>query len=357
MFTRGISSAIFVVSICTAFQIGAPSGVFGQGAWVAPKGVGSFSISYQNNFADRHTFNDGREYLAVASEKIVDNGAVRTQAGYLDFGYSFTDRLAVSFELPYMDSKYYLPKTFPLGADGKPNYGFGPHRLLDGTTPIDDGHYHGGFQNLGFRVRYNIATHPFMITPFLQYDVPSHAYPFYSHAVIGNRLAEFQIGTYLGGLVTTNTYITGGYGLGFPQRVLGISRTHHHLELEGGYFVSERIRAFGILHGQITQGGIDLKQLPSSYNSFPLLFEGWGVPVNGKSYTSGDETMLHHLQTQRDSFLNMSVGMQYSLTSSMDVYGALEHTLTNRNLHKLKYGLTFGLSWGFGGSPQRPCHC
>lgn len=364
MFTRRISSAILFVTICIAFQIGASSCVFGQGAWIPPKGVGSFSISYQNNFSDRHTFGDGREYLTIAGEKITDNGNLRTQAGYLDFGYSFTDKLAVSFELPYMDSKYYSPKTFPLGPDGQPNYGFGPHKFWDPSHPavppvalIDNGQYHGGFQNLGFRIRYNIATHPFMITPFLQYDVPSHAYPFYSHAVIGNRLAEFQIGTYLGGLVTPNTYLAGGYGLGFPQRVLGISRTHHHLELEGGYFVTERIRAFGILHGQITQGGINLNQLPSTYNSFPILFEGFGRPAHPKGYTSADEMFLHHLQIQRDSFLNISAGMQYSLNSSMDLYGALEHTLTNRNLHKLKYGVTFGVSWGFGGSPQRPCHC
>lgn len=364
MLSRGTLSGVLLVSICIAFQIGVPSCGFGQGAWIPPKGVGSFSISYQNNFSDRHSFGDGRDYLMVLGQKVTDNGGVRSQAAYLDFGYSFTDKLAVSFDLPYMQEKYLNPKTFPLGPDGLPNTGFGPHKFWDPSNPtippvalIDNQQYHGGFQNLGFRVRYNIATHPFMITPFLQYDVPSHAYPFYSHSVIGNRLAEFQIGTYVGGLVARNFYLSGGYGLGFPQRVLGISRTHHHLELEGGTFVTERIRAFGILHGQVTQGGTNLDQLPSSYNRGPVLFDGWGIPAHPKGYTSADEMMLHHLQTQRDSFLNMSVGMQYSLTGGVDIYGVLEHTLTNRNLHILKYGLTFGVSWGFGGSPQRPCHC
>jgi hypothetical protein len=359
----GTLIAIFLFAISLACQC-----VFGQSAWISPKGTYSFSISYQNNFSDRHSFGDGRDYLIVLGQKISDNGAVRIQGSYLDFGYSPTDKLAVSFDLPYLTARYENPKTFPVKPDGTPISTFGPHYFwqpgqpVPGVKLIDNGEYHGGIQDVGFRVRYNIATHPFMITPYAQYNVPSHGYEFYSHAVYGNHVAEFQIGSFLGGFLTDKTYLSGGYGLGLQRKIMGISRTHHHMELESGYFINEKIKAFGILHAQVTQGGLDLIQDPSSYNSLPVFFDAFGAPsqfaLTGKGgYTSNDALFLHHLQIQRDSYLNMTLGTEYSFNSSMSVYGAVEHTLTNRNLHILKYGLTFGVSWGFNGRAQRPCHC
>lgn len=359
-----VNRAFFLVFIiCLTGQI-----VFGQSAWTPPKGTYSVAISYQNNFSDRHSFGDGRDYLVVFGQRITDNGRVRDQAVYADFGYAFTDKLAISFDVPYMTAKYDKPKTFPVKPDGTPISTFGPHyfwepgQAFPGDILIDDGSYHGGIQDLTFRLRYNVATEPFMITPFLQYGVPSHSYPFYSHSVYGNHVAEFQIGSFLGGFLSDKIYLNGGYGFGIPQRILGISRHHHHMELESGYFVNEKIKVFGSLHGQVTQGGTDLTQDPASYNTLPVILEGFGFPAQftelGKGgYTSADEMFLHHLQTQRDSFLNLSVGMEYSFNSSMSIFGVLEHTLTNRNLHVLKYGLTFGVSWGFGGPSQRPCHC
>src|SRR5262249_15487536 len=152
--------------------------------------------SYQNNFSDRHSLGDGREYLVVFGQKIYDNGSLRTQAAYADLSYSFTDKLQVGIDIPYISSKYMKPETFPIGPNG-PISTFGPHYFWQQgqtgppTLPIDNGTYNGGIQDLGFRARYNIATHPFMITPFIQYSAPSHGYQFYSHAAYGNRIAEF----------------------------------------------------------------------------------------------------------------------------------------------------------------------
>ncbi|PWT90117.1 MAG: hypothetical protein C5B54_07770 [Acidobacteria bacterium] len=359
-----IQVAICVLTLCLL-----PHPGFSQSAWTPPKGTYSLAISYQNNFTDRHSLSDGRQYLTVLGKKIYDIGSTRTQAAYVDLGYALTDKLSAGIDVPYMSSKYYSPKTFPEKPDGTPALSFGPHYFWEpgeaspGQKLIDNGDYHGGFQDIGFRIRYNVATNPFMITPFIQYSAPSHSYQFYSHAVYGNRVSEFQIGTFLGGFVSDKIYLHGAYGLGFPQKIIGISRIHHHMEFESGYFVNEKIKLFGLLHAQVTNGGNELTQDPSSYYKLPVIFEGFGFPsqcaagLSPCGYTSNDQVMLHHLQTQRDSFLNMSAGMEYSLNPSMSVFGVFEHTLTNRNLHILKYGLTFGVSWGFGGKAQRPCHC
>lgn len=354
-----LSYAVCVSILCLVYQFSAPSSGFAQGAWVAPKGTGSIAVTYENNFDDGHSFGNGENYQIIHNQKITDGGRVRTQAIFLDLAYSITDRLALTVDVPYMQARYYNPKTVPTDpVTGKPYFNaFGPHKLADGSIPIDNEKYHGGFQDLGFRLRYNLATRPFMITPFMQYNVPSHAYPYYSHAVIGNRVAEFQIGSYAGGTLGSflpNAYVQGGYGLGFPQRIMGISRIHHHFELEGGYFITDRWRAFGILLGQVTDGGLNFVQDPASYGGSPV-YPALGLP--GPPYNSGNERFNHHLQIQRDSFLDFSLGAQYSLNDRVDLYGVFVRTITNRNLHIQKYGLTFGFAWGFGGSPQRPCHC
>src|SRR4029078_13041409 len=81
-----------------------------QSAWTPPKGTYSLAISYQNNFSDRHSFGDGRDYPVVLGQKITDNGSTRNQSAYLDFGYAITDKLAIGFDIPYMAEKYDKPK-------------------------------------------------------------------------------------------------------------------------------------------------------------------------------------------------------------------------------------------------------
>ncbi len=109
-------------------------------------------------------------------------------------------------------------------------------------------------------------------------------------------------------------------------------------EVEFGYFIKPEIRAFTILAGQVTHGGLNAPQDlgPPDPNN-PLFF--------------------HHTQITRDNYLNIGFGGQYSLSNSVDFFGLVTHMITARNLHGLTYGLTFGFSWGFGGNPQRPCHC
>jgi hypothetical protein len=345
--------AISKLILSAAVLIFVSSWSYAQGAWVEPKGTGSISFSYQNYFIDRHMFGDV-DYVIINGQKVTDVGELRFQTTFLDLTYSLTDNLGVTVSLPYAIGKYTSPVN-PLIP------GFGPHKLADQTIPVDDGHYHGGFQDFTFRARYNIATRPIVITPYVQYGFPSHGYEFYSHAVIGNRVSEFVIGSYFGSTLDpflSNVYVQGGYGVGFPQRILGISRIHHKMEFEAGYFLGERTRLFGILVGQYSDGGLDLYQ---DYNPeilakpWPLnvRFPDFGEPI----YNAGNELFLHHLQISQENYLDISGGMSYLLNDSMSVYGVVIHTLTAKNLHPKKYGFSFGFGWGFGGSPQRPCHC
>jgi|GEM_PF-1571407 len=310
-------------------------------AWVSPKGTGSVSISYLNNLDNRDYFGRGEPYIDVPPNPMCPNGCrvndfgeLRTQGVYFDFTYSITDKLGLSASLPYLAPKYKAP-TNPTNAF------FAAHVFPDGSIPLDDGHYHGSFADVGFRVRYNVATNPFMITPFVEYNQPSHNYLFYSHSIVGADLKTFSLGTYLGSTldsVLPNAYIQGRYAFRFYEKVLNVSRHSHEGELEFGYFIRPEFRAFTILAAQVTVGGLD-----APYDLGPP------IPEN--------PLFFHHTQITRDNYLNIGFGGQYSINDRLDFFGLVDHMLDARNLHGLKYGITFGFSWGFGGSPQRPCHC
>lgn len=325
------------ISLFSVVCFSLPVSGFAQ-VFISPKGTGTISITYQNSYVNKHLMGRGENFLTPGGVKTSNIGDVRRQATYVDFAYSLTDRLAFSVSLPYIAAKYTAPANPPIA-------GFGPHFLInpDGTRsyPLDDGNYHGSFQDFDIRVRYNMWTHPLMITPFIEYVTPSNGYMFYSHAIVGNHVRELDIGTYVGSLLDPllpNTYIQGRYSYGFPQEILGFSRRRHNAEVDVTYFIDPTIRAFGLIVGEVTNGGVNL---PNDINP--------AVPTN--------PVFFHHAQISRDNILNVGGGLQYSLNNTVDLYGVVTHTITARNMHALDYELTIGMSWGFGGSPQRPCHC
>lgn len=316
-------------------------------AWISPKHTGAFSISYLNDFSNKDYFGHGENFVITpvdvtapdgtfypAGTKLDQFGEVRTQGVYLDFGYSFTDKLAVTASIPYLAPKYTV-------STDATNAFFAPHRFPDGTIKLDDGHYHGSFADIGLRLRYNLTTRPFLITPYVEYNGPSNDYFFYSHGIVGRHVNSVGIGAYMGGTLgdfLPDAYIQGRYGEAFDEKILGISRHRSLLELETGYFITPSTRGFMILSGQVTHGGLNAPyDLGNPVASNPLFF--------------------HHTQITRDNFLNIGFGGQYSLNNRIDLFGLVAHMITARNLHGLTYGITFGMSWGFGGSPQRPCHC
>jgi hypothetical protein len=320
-------------------------------ASVNPKGTGTISLSYQNVFVNKHLFGSGQNYNAAGISAL---GEVRTHAVFFNVEYSITDRLAISGAIPYISSKYCC---------GTP--GNGPHLyhepgLLpnstaddilvtnpDGTPyiPLDDGKYHGAFQDVSLRLRYNAIADPLLVTPFIEYSAPSHGYPFFAHVVVGSRVSEFRIGTYVGRSMDPflpNAYIQGRYAFGIAQRILGISRTRHQAEVEVGYSIAEPMAVFGVVVGEVTNGGLNL---------------GGGDDFGPMPNRSYNPKFYHHLQVSRNNLLDVGLGLQYSLNDRMSLFGVVLHTITARNMHAIDYALTFGISWAFGSTPLRPCNC
>ena len=100
-----------------------PAALLGQ-AWLPPKGEGTVSLSYQNQYVADHVFENGDAH---------DIGHILSHALTLDVDYSLTGSLAVRVAVPFVAGKYYGPT---------------PHQL-----PMDNGSYHSTFQDFTTDVR------------------------------------------------------------------------------------------------------------------------------------------------------------------------------------------------------------
>ena len=296
-----------VLAACCA----APAG--GQ-AWLPPKGEASLALGYGDIFVNKH-------YLGTSANPgdNVENdfGHIRSQSIQVALGYGLTDRLAVSVSLPYILTKYY----------GTPGQNFFPH-----TISIDDGHYHGIFQDFRFDLDYQLLRGPVAVAPFFAAVIPSHSYTYFAHAAAGRGLHEYLLGSSFGARldqVLAGSYVELTYSYAFVERVLGIHHDRSNAFLELGYFLTPSLSMRGIATGLYTHGGVNgvaADQLPPP------------------------EIFLHHDQIGHESGISVGGGLSYVLTGSTEVYASYLTQVQGRGGHKIKDSLSFGVTYNFSPS-------
>jgi hypothetical protein len=224
----------------------------------------------------------------------------------------------LDISIPFVLSKYYGPR---------------PHQL-----PVDNGNYHGNFQDVRLNLRYNLRTRPLMITPFVGLGVPSNDYIYFAHSAAGTHQREYAVGSSFGrsfeSVLSHPAYVQGLYAFLVPEEIMGIRTYRSRLDWDLGYFVTRRvtIRALGSL--QIGHSGYQVGDPPNDLGDFPNR-----VPTNVKWY--------HHDQTSRISYLNVGGGANFQVTKSWNVFLILTTTVWGRNGHALNLGEVVGVSWTF----------
>jgi hypothetical protein len=270
-------------------------------AWVPQKGEGSVSLAAQQLNVKKH----------LAGTEVRDAGHINTGVLLADMTYGLTDKFAVDLAVPFVVTKY---------------SGAAPHS----NTTIDNGAYHNTFTDVRMSVRYNLTRKGAVITPYLGSVVPSHDYAYYGHAAFGEQLNELQVGTFIAKLFTSGVpgmFVSSRIAYGFVEKVQDISHNRSMADLEAGYFVTPSFRAFGMVNGQRTHGGIDF-------------------PMNGLAGLPVELRPVHDV-IQRVNYVNLGAGLAYSLNDSFDIFGSFLREVAGRNGHVLNRGITVGASWSF----------
>jgi hypothetical protein len=272
----------------------APSAVRAQ-AWLPDKGTFAYTIGYGDLFNKKH-------YLPSGDE--VDVGHTRVKSLAFSVTYAWTDRVALSAGIPVVSSEF---------------HGEHPHA----GTKIDDSRYHTTITDFTAELRYQALAAPLALAPYLSLSVPTHSYETLGHAAPGTGLMRYGVGLFAGSSLDPwipRTYLHGRFGYTYLEPVAEVAHARSNVDLELGYFVTQRFAVRALGSWQEAHGGIDVP-----------------VPVTHPLYP-------YHDQLAAESFLNVGAGASVALTERADVYAAYLTSVRGRNGHKLEDGFSFGVS-------------
>jgi hypothetical protein len=292
------SRAIGILSLI----LGTAGLLWGQ-AWLPARGEGSIYLSYLSLLTSDHLLGSGQP---------LDRGPTRLNTVTAGLTYGISDRLAVSAEIPYIASKF----------DLKPGLAPNAHDL---EATIDDGRYHGTFQDFRAEVKYNAVKGPLMFTPFFGLVIPSHSYVTFGHSAPGKDLREYHVGANVGRLLNPllpRAYFDLRYGYSFVQNLDGMNLDRNNVDLEVGYFLKPSLAVRGIGSVQKTLGGVESLVSPDS-PFFP-----------------------DHDRLERGHYSRIGGGVTFSLRPNVDLYFLVVSTLSGKNVQSFT-APGIGISWNF----------
>jgi hypothetical protein len=269
-------------------------------AWVPERGEGTVSVTYQHY--------DVAGHYDVKGQKN-NNGGTRSHSAVVEFDYGLTDTTALLVSVPFIASKY----------TGPPSYFVGPNETFPG--PLDDGSYHGAFQDLRVELRRLFWAGPMAVAPFAGASFPTHEYETVGEAVPGRHRKDFHAGVNVGldlGRVLGSGYVSARYAYAVNERMSDHPFTRSNIDLEVGYPALPRVVLRGVINRQIRHQGPTIAELSRDW--------------------------LHHDRFMAPSYLNLGAGASVRLTNSMDVFGLWLGTVSgNSGAHRAR-ALTFGVS-------------
>jgi hypothetical protein len=297
---------IFAALVVSWFVV--PSAVLAQ-AWVPPAGEAAVSIDYQSFNSPGHLNRLGQPI----------GGGTQSHTVLVEIEYGITNKIAVTGALPYITAKY---------------TGVGPACPLCVTSPfefdlshLDDGAYHGTFQDFRFGLRYNAVQKGLLLTPFLGGVLPSHHYENTGEAAVGRRFPEGQLGINAGrdfGSLVPRAYAQARYSYTFVPRDESVPLNRSNAIVEIGYSITSALAARGVATWQRTHGGLA------------------GFPEFGKS----ENLLVNHDRLLRDNNWRGGAGVSYALTDSLDLSATVITVISGTNTHR-GTGITVEMAWRF----------
>lgn len=300
-------------------------------AWLPPKGDASLTLGYQYyRSKDRFTTGNGDRYYDGLNQQ---HGLL----GYLTYG--ITDRLAVSLGLPpYFLSSYDGPD---------------PHQLpvLDGLyivrdesgqpvflpPTIDDGSFHGSFQDFRGELSFMALQGPLVVTPFVGFQLPSHAYDYHAQTAVGRELWDLRLGVNAAWRmdpILPEAYVQGRYAFAYRQSTQDLRFNYSYVDLELGYFVTPSLSLRILGSSQIAHDGLKDEELPyaqpvdESYS-----FSQWMYISSEDQLIRGQPAMpvaLRHDQLQQETTYSLGLGGSLAVTPSLDVSAQVFRTFWGR---------------------------
>lgn len=260
---------------CTVLISAVIQGCFGSilkaQAWTPGQGDGTVSLTYQNYDVAGHYDARGRKN---------NNGGTQSHVIVAEVDYGITDTIGVTVNLPFIASKYTGPPVYFVGGvETRPG-------------PLDDGNYHGAFQDVRMEVRRLFWGGPIPVAPFIGVSIPTHDYETVGEAVPGRHRRDLQIGANVGvnlDRVLSGAYAHGRYGYATAQKIQGFAFTRSNVDIEVGCPAGPRVVLRGLAAWQVRHRGPSVQELTVDWEhhdrfiapSYTNVGGGISVPIGG----------------------------------------------------------------------------
>lgn len=269
------------------------------------KGHGSVSLTLQMIEVDK--FN--------TSVTDVDIGSVSTRSAYLELEYALAERWTMTLGVPYIKKRY----------DGPARHD--PLKLVPPRPEVpflDDGRYHGDFQDFVIGARYLLDTQPLVLEPYAIAFVPTNDYPHFAQAAVGQNLWKLEMGLEATHYLPFSDWyyrLAGSYTI--VEETLGVNVNHFRLRGELGYFLGPTVSVHAFFHGKNGRGD-----------------DATAFPPPSRT----DERWYQHDRTSRHAFLNVGVGGDWLFSENYQLSASAFTTVWGETVHLVDWAGSLGIT-------------
>lgn len=293
------------------------------------KGDGSVRVEYQyistGNFYDEN-FEFG--YWTTYSHVVLLSG-----------DYALNERWAAYAALPYVQKRF-APDALFNGDPHNPNDPW----WIDYDPPdkrfIDDGAYHGGFQDFTAGIRYNAVDGPaWTVAPYIAYGVPSDDYPFYAKAAIGANLWNIPVGVDVTFVpYFSDWYFRGNLAYVFSEKPLGYNVDYWLGFLSAGYWFAPRFSMNLFTSVKYLRNGLIM---PWDFTDDPF-YGNYPQDFDTPEWYNHDRLLRHR-------FANVGIGFDYFLNEKFLLSGTYFQGVWAEQTNEVDAAFTVSLTRYFGG--------
>jgi hypothetical protein len=270
----------------------------------APRGQMAFTYQYQ------------KAQNLVSEDFVIAGAPITTHLVDVSVSYRIKDRWTVSAGLPYISREW----------KGGPS-----HNPLNIVPPqldskfVDDGHFHGFFQDLRLGASYLVIDEPLSVEPYLEYGIPASDYPFFASSAVGRNMLTLEAGAtfaYRPPFLPWYFSLRAGYVM--ADSVLGVDTDGMRVVADAVRFINERLSANVFL---------------TSKNSTGI------TPPQTPDFTS--ELWYQHDKIIRHNYANLGLGLDWSLGERNVVNFTVLKMVHVEDVFELQEALSVTLSRAF----------
>jgi len=290
MYTRGI--LLCLLSLLSTSALAQNEALIAEDLYA--KGHGSVSLTLQ--MIEVSKFNN--------SIQDVDIGSVSTRSAYLELEYALAERWLLTVGVPYITKNYNGPARH------------NPLKLVPPRPEVaylDDGQYHSSFQDFVIGIRYLLDTKPLLLEPFVVAYIPTHDYPHFAQAAVGQNLWKLEVGLEATHYLPFSDWyysLAGSYTM--VEETLGVNVNHFRLHGELGYFLQPDLSVNVFFLGKNGRGD-DATAFPPSQRT--------------------DERWYQHDRTSRHAYLNVGLGGDWLFTENYQLTATAFTTVWGKTVH------------------------